>query len=257
MKIFICLKQVPDTNTRLVLLPEGQGIDESNIEWIINPYDEFAIEEALKIKEKKPESSTTVISAGPPRVEKSLRTALAMGIDKAVLLETEHLLTPATTSQILANFLKKQEFDLILTGKSGIDNNHSLTGPMLAEYLQINQVSFVNYMENIQNNTWLCRRNISSGKKQEMEIDLPFLATVDKGINQPRYPSLPGIMKAKKKPLDKVSVSSSTDTDIKLQSYYLPDRKINPQIFSGTAQEQVEKLVEALKNKEKVLSDVQ
>ena len=256
MKIFICLKQVPDTNTRLVLLPERQGIDESHIEWIINPYDEFAIEEALKIKEKKPESNVTVVSLGPIRVEKSLRTALAMGADKAVLLETEHTLTPAMTSQILADFLKTQEIDLILTGKSGIDNNHSLTGPMLAEHLQINQVSFINYMENIQNNVWLCRRNISSGKTQEIEIKTPFLATVDKGINQPRYPSLPGIMKAKKKPIEKISISLPVNEDIKMHSYYIPDRKINPQIFSGTAQEQVDQLIEALKNKEKVLSDV-
>ena len=255
MKIFICLKQVPDTNTRLTLLPDEQGIDESNIEWIINPYDEFAIEEALKIKEKKPESSVTVISVGPPRVEKALRTALAMGVDNAALLETEHSLTPAIASQILADFLKEQEFNLILTGKSGIDNNHSLTGPMLAEHLQINQVSFINHIEEIQDNVWLCRRNISSEKKQEIKIKTPFLATVDKGINQPRYPSLPGIMKAKKKPIEKISISSSTDKhhDIHLHSHYLPDRKINPQIFSGTAQEQVNQLIEVLRTKEKVI----
>ena len=255
MKIVICLKQVPDTNTHLTLLPEGKGIDESNIEWIINPYDEFALEEALRIKEKKQDSHVTVLSVGPSRVEKALRTALAMGADKAVLLETNSKPNPVETSYILANFLKKQKFDLILTGKSGIDNNHSLTGPMLAEHLQINQVSFINYMEEIQDGSWLCKRNISNGMKQEIQLKIPFLATVDKGINQPRYPSLPGIMKAKKKSIDKIPVSLPTNKDIKLHSYYLPDRKITPHIFSGTPQEQVEQLMKVLKDKEKVLNN--
>ena len=255
MKIVICLKQVPDTNTRLTLLPEGKGIDESSIEWIINPYDEFALEEALRIKEKKQDNHVTVLSVGPSRVEKALRTALAMGADKAVLLETDHTLNPTMISLILADFLKKESPDLILTGKSGIDNNHSLTGPMLAEHLQINQVSFINYMEEIQDGSWLCKRNINNGIKQEIQLKIPFLATVDKGINQPRYPSLPGIMKAKKKPIDKIPASLPTNKDIKLHSYYLPDRKITPHIFSGTPQEQVDQLMEVLKNKEKVLNN--
>ena len=255
MKIFICLKQVPDTNTRLSLLPDGKGINESNIEWIINPYDEFALEEALKIKEKKSEGSVTVVSVGPPRTEKTLRTALAMGADRAVLLETNSKLNPAETSHILADFLKNENFDLIFTGKSGIDNNHSLTGVMLAEHLQIDQVSFISHMEEMQNDFWLCRRSINSGVKQEIQLKIPFVVTVDKGINQPRYPSLPGIMKAKKKPIEKISISPPTDKhyDIRLHSYYLPDKKIKPRIFTGTSQEQVNQLIEALRNKEKVI----
>ena len=249
MNIYVCLKQVPDTNTHLKLLPEGKGIEESSIEWIINPYDEFALETAFRIREKKGEGLISVLSLGPARAEKVLRTALAMGADTAYLLESNITLDPLITSQCLAGFLSPKAPDLVLTGKSSIDNNYCITGSMLAEIMQIQQVNSINHIEETTENCLLCRRNMPEGGCQEIKLKTPFLASIDKGEYQPRYPSLPGIMKAKKKPLHKIPLAVDLKPRFHFHSYSLPNRKIQPQIFSGTAEEQVKQLIKILKEK--------
>ena len=279
LNILVCIKQVPDTSTRLQLLKEGTGIDESGIEWIINPYDEFALEEALRIKERKPNVIVQVLSLGPGRVEKALRTALAMGADKAFLIETPVIPSSSEkelassfnknssfVAQALAQILSSQnnkvseeslKWDLILTGKVGIDENHSATGPMLAEELNIPHVGFVTKLQETTKDTWSCERQIEEGVTEEITLHLPALITVEKGINEPRYPSLPGIMKAKKKELKKINLSTLDirydKQMISFHSYRLPKESPPSQILSGSAEEQAKKLIHILKVKEKVI----
>ena len=248
---------MPDTGTRIQLLKEAEGIDESGIEWIINPYDEFALEEALRIRERKQKGEVIVLSMGPARVEKALRTALAMGADRAYLIETEEKKPPSFTAQALSQIIKEEKADLIITGKTGIDENLSATGPMLAEQLQWPHVGFIRTLKELEKGKWLCERQMEAGIVEEIILHLPALVTVEKGINEPRYPSLPGIMKAKKKPLKKVDLSSlhvsSTAQIIHFHSYHLPNLPPSPQLISGSAEEQVKKLLQILKEKEKIL----
>ncbi len=255
MNILVCVKQVPDTGTRIQLSKED-GIDESGIEWIINPYDEFAIEEALRIKERKQKGEVIVLSMGPARMEKTLRRALAMGADRACLIETDKKADPLFVAQTLAQVITKEKADLIITGKAGIDENHSATGAMLAETLSLPHVGFVKAFTESEEGKWICERQMETGITEEIALRLPALITVEKGINEPRYPSLPGIMKAKKKELKKISLSSlppSPSDIIHFHSYRLPAPPPTPQIISGSAEEQAKKLVQMLREKEKVL----
>ena len=260
MNILVCLKQVPDTGTRIQLLKDAEGINESGIEWIINPYDEFALEEALRIKERKQNTEVVVLSMGPTRAEKALRTALAMGADRACLIETEEKWDPCYVTQALSQVIKEENnWGLILMGKAGIDENHSATGPMLAERLQLPHVGFVIKLKELEEGEgkWLCERQMEVDIKEEITLCLPALITVEKGINEPRYPSLPGIMKAKRKIFKKVSLSSlnlsSVALPISFHSYRLPGAPPSPQLISGSAEEQAKELIRLLKEKEKVL----
>ena len=252
MNIFVCIKQVPDTGTR-IQLKENRSIDESNIEWIINPYDEFALEEALRIKEKNQNSEIIVLSLGPSRVEKALRTALAMGTDRALLIETkEKISDPLVISQALAEVIKNEnKVDLIFTGKAGIDENHSATGAMLAEQLDLPHVGFVRKLTEIEEEKWLCERQMEAGLTEQITLSLPAVITAEKGLNEPRYPSLPNIMKAKKKELKKIDFSTlnipSYLNGFNFNSYQLPDVTIEPRIISGSTEEQVKELIRLLK----------
>ena len=255
MNILVCVKQVPDTGTRIQLSKEA-GIDESGFEWIINPYDEFAVEEALRIKERKQKGVVIVLSMGPARVEKTLRRALAMGADRACLIETDKKIDPVFVAQALAQVITKEKIDLIITGKAGIDENHSATGAMLAEKLLLPHVGFVKTFKELEEGKWLCERQMETGVIEEIILRLPALITVEKGINEPRYPSLPGIMNAKKKELKKISFSSlnlSLSNTIHFHSYHLPTPPPTPQFILGSVEEQVKKLLQILKEKEKVL----
>ena len=252
MKIIICIKQVPDTGTR-IHLKGNENIDESSIEWIINPYDEFALEEALRIKEKKQKSEVVVLSMGPLRVEKALRTALAMGADRALLIETtEKISDPLLISQALGKIIKEEKtLDLILTGKAGIDENNSAIGAMLAEQLNLPHVGFVRKLTETEEGKWLCERQMEAGSTEQITLSLPALITTEKGLNEPRYPSLPNIMKAKKKELKKITFSSLNIpkdlTSLKFTSYQLPDTNIEPYMISGSSEEQAKELIRLLK----------
>lgn len=263
MNILVCLKQVPDTEVHIQLSKAETGIDTSNIEWIINPYDEFALEEALRIKESTQNTKVIALSLGPARVEKALKTALAMGADEACLIETNkpehHSQSESTTyiSQALSVVIKQKNIDLIIMGKVGIDKNHYTTGSMLAEYLQLPHVTCVTKLTQNKNNNWICERQIESEIKEEITLSLPALITVEKGINQPRYPSLMNIMKAKNKPLQKISLSSLNISDpipsFCFDSYSLYKNTLAGEIISGTPEQQAKKLIHVLKETEKLI----
>ncbi len=270
MNIFVCLKQVPDTASRIQLLPDANGIDETHLEWIINPYDEFALEAALQIKEKH-KGQVNVLSLGPKRVENALRRALAMGADQAYLVECGETQDPSLISLACAEVIQTISSadsgsagsagflpDLILMGKTSVDFNHSATGPMLAEHLNLPHIGFVTCIKNIadtKESKITVERPLNEAK-ETITTGLPLLLTVEKGINQPRYPSLPGIIQAKKKPLKIIPLSSlkaqNHQSSIQFRSYQLPQSP-KAQILSGTSEQQVKQLVQILRDKEKVL----
>ena len=280
---------MPDTGTRLQLKEGGVGVEESGIEWIINPYDEFALEEALRIKERKGNTEVVVLSQGPARVEKALRQALAMGADRACRIEPEQSSPyPANTARVLGYVITKEEteWDMILMGKTGVDENHFATGPMLAECLNIPHVGFVSQLhwsgltnhdlnspnkmetphnpppaqnqfdlQEPENGKWLCVRHKEGGVTEHITLSLPALFTVEKGINQPRYPNLMNIMQAKKKPIKLIAMSELNQTDLEqdrifFESYRLPDPPPSPHVIKGSAEEQAKALVCILKEKQ-------
>jgi len=195
MKIAVCIKRVPDSETRVKIGSDGKRIDEAGVKFVLNPYDEFAVEEGLRRGE------VTVLCLGPAAAQETIRTALAMGAERGVLLQTDAI--PAdgfVTAQALAAELKGGSWDLILFGKMAIDDYNQQVGPMVAELLGVPCVTAVAHLE-IDGAKGIAEREIEGGI-EVVEFPLPAVLTADKGLNEPRYPALKGIMAAKKKPLD-------------------------------------------------------
>ena len=270
MKIAVCLKQVPSTETKIKCTnaneqvnTSGQKpskIDTRDIKWIINPYDEYAIEEALQLQSKKSGSIVTAISFGPKsRVIKALQTALAMGVDEAVCITDDDANIGLEDSLVVAKLLfkcieKAGPFDLILMGKTAIDDNQSAVTPMLAGLLNVPHASCVSNLEYHEKSVIL-ERDIEGGAKEIIEMQLPAVIGTTKGLNNPRYATLPGIMKAKKKPLIEMTSNSLTVDAKKIEyaDFRLPPERPVVQIMKGDVTEQVTELVRLLKYEEKVL----
>ncbi|MFQ5700718.1 MAG: electron transfer flavoprotein subunit beta/FixA family protein [Acidobacteriota bacterium] len=201
MKIVVAVKQVPDTETRIVLGEDGRSIQESNITWIVNPYDEFAVEEALRIKDAQGDSEVIIVTIGPDRAGSALRTCLAMGADRAVhvndpLAEGSD---PLGYARILAAVVQDLHPDLVFTGQYAVGTDNRQTGMMLAELLDMPHVSVVTKLE-LRDEGVLAHREIE-GAYEVVEATRPCVITTQKGLNEPRYASLKGIMAAKKKPI--------------------------------------------------------
>ncbi len=197
MNIIVCIKQVPDTETRIKIGSDKKSIDPTDVNWILNPYDEYAIEEALRIKEKMGNTTVTVITAGSERTVTAIRSALAMGADEAVLIKTDQVLDSLATAKALAAAIKEMPYDLILSGKQGVDDDNLQVGPMLAELLNIPCVTFISELK-LDNGKATAKREVEGGM-ETIETILPAIFTAEKGLNEPRYPALRGIMMAKKK----------------------------------------------------------
>jgi electron transfer flavoprotein beta subunit len=201
VNIVACVKQVPDTETLIKVKPDGSGIDETGIKWVMNPYDEYGVEEALKLKEKFG-GDVTIVSLGPARALETVRTALAMGADKAI-----HINDPAfegadayNIAAALAAAIKGIPYDIIFCGQRAIDDDAGQVGSVLAEFLSIPQITIVTKVD-VEGASIKVVRPIE-GAQLLIESSLPCVVTTQKGLNEPRYASLPGIMKAKKKPVD-------------------------------------------------------
>ena len=202
MNIIVLLKQVPDTETKVQVKPGETSISTDGVTYVINPYDEYAIEEALKIKEAKGEGEVTILTLGWDKAGEAVRTGLAMGADKAV-----HLNDPAflggdaqSTAVALAKAVQKMDCDLILCGKQAIDDDNHQVGVRVAEVLGVSHVAVVTKLE-LEDGKAVAHREIEGGS-EVVEVPLPAVITCQKGLNEPRYASLKGIMKAKKKPLE-------------------------------------------------------
>lgn len=210
MKIGVLVKNVPDTEARIKLNADQSAVETQGVKFVMNPFDEFAVEEALQIREKLQDSTTvTVLSMGPDRVLETLRTALAMGADDAV-----HVWDPAfeggdslANAKVLAKVVEPMGFDLILGGKQGIDYDAAQTCAALAEHLKIPQALVVVGLELGDNKKSLQVRRRIEGGDEVVDVTLPAVISCEKGLNEPRYASLPGIMKAKKKEVKKVTLA--------------------------------------------------
>ena len=208
MNIIVCLKQVPDTESQIKIAPDAKSIIEDDIKWIMNPYDEFGVEEALLLKEKFG-GEVTVVGMGPQRVTESIRTALAMGADKGVLINDPALEGSDTlaTAKALAAVIKELPFDLVFAGQRGVDSDNGLVGAALAEFLGVPQICLAVKVEVAEDGQSLKANRPIEGQTLVIETSLPALITTQKGLNEPRYASLPGIMKAKKKPLEEKTLA--------------------------------------------------
>jgi electron transfer flavoprotein beta subunit len=208
VNIIVCLKQVPDTETQIKVGSDRKSIVTDDIKWVMNPYDEYGVEEALRIKEKFG-GEVTVVGLGPKRVTESIRTALAMGADKGILISDEALggSDSLSVAKALAAAIKELDYDLIFSGQRGVDDDMGVVGANIAEFLDIPQLSVIDKVEVAEDGKSVKVNRPIEGSTLVIESPLPALITAQKGLNEPRYASLPGIMKAKKKPFDEKTLS--------------------------------------------------
>ncbi|QWD19175.1 electron transfer flavoprotein subunit beta/FixA family protein [Polynucleobacter paneuropaeus] len=249
MKILVAVKRVVDYNVKVRVKSDNSGIDIANVKMSMNPFDEIAIEEAVRLKEAGIVSEIVVVSAGSIQCQETLRTALAIGADKAILVETDVELQPLAVAKLLKAICEKEQVQLILLGKQAIDDDSNQTGQMLASLMDIPQGTFASKVT-IENGKAIVTREVDGGL-ETINLSLPAVITADLRLNEPRYVTLPNIMKAKKKPLDIVR-PEELDVDI---SPRLKTLRVDepPKRVAGTMVANVEELVEKLKNEAKVI----
>jgi electron transfer flavoprotein beta subunit len=259
MKIVVCVKQVPDTETRIRLAPEGNAIVEADVNWIVSPYDEFAIEEALRIREKQG-GEVVLVTAGPERAQSALRTGLAMGADSA--LHVKDPLVDATdplgTARALAAAVQSlAPFDLVLTGQQGVGGDNSQVPGLLAELLDLPQVTVAVKIE-VGEGKAVVEREIE-GAHETWETSLPAVVSAQKGLNEPRYASLKGIMAAKKKTIDVKDAAalgldaSALAPKTRVTALELPPARPAVRMIEGDADTQVKELLRLLHEEAKVI----
>lgn len=255
MKIGVLLKQVPDTETRIRVSSDGKGIDESTIKWIMNPYDEFAVEEALKLKEKDG-GEVVIVSAGPARAVEAIRTALAMGADRAVRIDTEGVdLDSYLTARVLSNVVSEENFDIVFAGKKAVDDDCAQIVQATAELLGWPEVSVIEKFD-LSDGKALVQRAMGGGTKENLEVTLPAVFGCEKDLNKPRYASLPGIMKAKSKPIVDKSASDLLGgivSKTEILAYTLPPERQAGKKVEGEAEEVAEQLIKFLQDEVKVI----
>ncbi|KRW90829.1 electron transfer flavoprotein subunit beta [Alicyclobacillus tengchongensis] len=247
MNVIVLMKQTFDTEERIRLV-DGQ-IAEDGVKWIINPYDEYAVEEAVRLKEQQG-ASVTVVSVGNEDVAQALRTALAMGADEAVLIDGTDLHDERAIAKALSAYLAKTPFDVLLAGNFSIDNGAGQVAIRVAHQLGLPHVAAITKLA-IDGGKATCVREVD-GDVQTVEVQLPALFTAQQGLNEPRYPSLPGIMKAKKKPLTNVTLGdlglSADDVAPRVAriDLSLPPKRQAGQRLSGDVEAQAEQLADII-----------
>jgi electron transfer flavoprotein beta subunit len=249
MKIVVCVSHVPDTATRIKVGSDGKTIDPSGVTFIINPYDEYAVEEALKTKEKLGSGEVVVVTVGGDNCKETIRKALAMGVDSGVLLKDENHRDSLDVAKALAEEIKAQGSQLIFMGKQSVDYDNSIVGQLTAELLEYNCVSVVVKLD-MDGEKIIAEREIEGGR-EIVQTSLPVIITCQKGLNEPRYASLKGIMAAKKKTIEEKAIASYTPTS-KVISMQLPPGK-QPGRIIGSDASAVPELVRLLKEEAKVI----
>jgi electron transfer flavoprotein beta subunit len=203
MKLLVCVKRVVDYNVKIRVKPDGSGVELANIKMSMNPFDEIAVEEAVRLKEQGKATEIVAVSIGPQQSAETIRTALAMGADRGILVKTDAAVEPLAVAKILAKVVEQEKPDLIIMGKQAIDDDSNQTGQMLAALLGWPQGTFA-FKVNVGEGSIDVTREVDGGL-QTVGLKLPAIVTTDLRLNEPRYASLPNIMKAKKKPLDETS----------------------------------------------------
>ena len=249
MKILVPVKRVVDYNVKIKIKSDNSGVDLENVKMAMNPFDEIAVEEAVRLKEKKLCDEIIAISIGSLKSEETIRTALAMGADKGILVETSEDVQPLEVAKILNEIIKKNNPDLVLMGKQAIDDDSNQTGQMLAALLGWPQGTFASKLE-INKQEINVTREIDGGL-ETLSIKIPAVVTTDLRLNEPRYASLPNIMKAKQKPIERIK-SNDLGVDIKQRSKILEITE-PPKKKAGIKVKSVEELVSRLHNDEKVI----
>jgi electron transfer flavoprotein beta subunit len=248
MKIAVCVSHVPDTAAKINISSNGKGIDPAGVTYVVNPYDEFAIEEALKTKEKLGGETVAISLGGEPNKE-TLRKALAMGIDNAVLLKDESYRDSLSVAKALANEIKLQNAELVFFGKQSVDYDNSVVGQLTAELLGYNCISVVVDFK-FDGNKVICEREIEGGK-EVVEASLPAVITAQKGLNEPRYASLKGIMAAKKKVIEEKTIDA-VNNSVEIIALKRPAPKQAGKLI-GTDASAVPELVRLLREEAKVI----
>lgn len=259
MKSLVCQKQVPDTETQIRVKPDATGTMTDDIKYIINPYDEFCIEEALRLKEKFKAGEVVILSVGPDRATDAIRTALAMGADRGIHVNDQNLNQgdPYLIAEALASAAKLVEYDIIFCGQRAIDDDFGQTGALLAELLQLPQVTLVTKVEvSGDKKTAIVERDVEGGK-ETVEVPLPCVLTSQKGLNEPRYASLPGIMKAKKKPIEQKTAADlgiSVEARLQTRKFAMPAVRRAPKKYENMEPAEAAKaVVQSLHNEAKVI----
>jgi electron transfer flavoprotein beta subunit len=244
-KIMVCVKRVVDYNVRIRVKPDGTGVATDGVKMSINPFDEIALEEALRIKERGEAGEVVAVSIGPDDTQQQLRTALAMGADRAILVKTDEVIEPQVAAKVFLALVKQEGPEIVIAGKQAIDDDANQTGQMLAALWDRPQATSCSKIE-IKGNTAVVTREIDTGL-ETIEVDLPAVFTSDLRLNEPRYVKLPDIMKAKKKPLDVkdlAAVGVAAEVGLKAVKFEPP-----PQRSKGVMVKDVAELVDALRNK--------
>jgi len=249
LNIIVCTKRVVDTETRVKIAPDGKSIDPGGVQFITAPYDEMAIEKALQLRDAAGDGSVTVLTVGPAAATKELRTALAMGADAALHVVCEERLDASATVATLHAALEGRTFDMILCGKQATDEDDAAVGPMLAAALGLPCVAFVHQLEVVDGKA-IATREVD-GQAEILEVDLPAVFTAQKGLAEPRYPGLKGIMAAKKKPLETLEVSVGEGRTEVLELCLPPAR--GEMVNIEATPEGMRTLLASLRNDKKVL----
>ena len=248
MKILVALKQVPDTETKVKVAADGKSLDPADVKWITGPYDEYALEEGIRIKEAGG-GEVIALSVGPDSARDVLRNALALGADSAVLLKGSPGVDPLAAARMIASYAEGKGFDLILMGNKGIGGDNCAVGPMVAELLGWGQANVVVKLE-LTNGGFSAEREIEGGAER-VEGSLPAVITAQKGLNEPRYASLKGIMGAKKKTIEEVDGAAPSGFT-SVVGMVMPPARPEGRKLDGEPAQQAAALLSALKDEAKI-----
>ncbi len=249
MKILVAVKRVIDFNLKVRVKPDNSDVDLTNVKMALNPFCEIAVEEAVRLKESGVASEIIVVSVGSKPCQEQLRTALALGVDRGIHIETEDNHESLNIAKLLAKVVEQEQSELVILGKQSIDSDNNQTGQMLAALLGFSQGTFASKVEQ-KNNKLIVTREIDGGL-QTIALTLPAVVTSDLRLNEPRYASLPNIMKAKRKPID---VTTPEKLDVKLKSHIQQLSVSAPtERTAGVMVNSVQELVDKLKNEAKVI----
>lgn len=251
LKILVPIKRVPDYEQKVKILADGQDYERGGVKWIVNPFDEIAVEEAIRLKEAGNDLEIVVVCIGPAESTEQIRTALAMGADRGILVKSDNAVDSDLASRVLAKVYEKENPSLVVMGKQSIDTDANQTGQLLASILDLPQATFASKLEVAKDWSSADVTREVDGGLETIQVTLPAVVTTDLRLNEPRYASLPGIVKAKKKPLEELNIEEfTTDTapKVKLLKLQYPEGR-----KAGAKVESVAELVSKLKNEAKVI----
>ena len=249
MKVLVPVKRVVDYNVKIRVKPDGSGVELANVKMSMNPFDEIAVEEALRLREAGTAEEVIVVSVGPEKAQETIRTGLAMGADRGILVKTDERTEPLSVAKILKGVVDEEGPQLVILGKQAIDDDANQTGQMLAALLGWPQATFASKLM-IDGESAKVTREVDGGL-QTLAFQLPLIVTTDLRLNEPRYASLPNIMKAKKKPMD---VKEPGDYGVEMTPRHEVLKTVEPKgRDAGVIVGSVEELVDKLKNAEGVI----